>query len=147
MTAVRKPAVPLVDLNVLFGWDIRRIKAKLVKDGSCTAEEVEALEVQYKRYLAASMSRPDLRIPISVQVDKMWHQHILFTRDYAAMCEAACGRFVHHKPSETEAELARVEGEYLNNTLPLLRAMFGEADPAFWPVDGAICVCDSDPGD
>lgn len=129
----------LVDLNVLLNWDLARIKAKLVHDSVCTQERADAIEVQYKHYLAVSMSNPGLPAPISVEVDQMWHQHILFTRDYAAMCDRVCGRFIHHKPCESDEEQVRLSKDYQANTLPLMRQMFGEVDPAFWSADGAIC--------
>jgi hypothetical protein len=34
----------------------------------------------------------------SVVGDDMWHELVLHTRDYAALCEAAFGRFLHHTP-------------------------------------------------
>jgi hypothetical protein len=32
-------------------------------------------------------------------MDDFWHAHILFTQDYAAMCQAVAGQFLHHRPS------------------------------------------------
>lgn len=36
-------------------------------------------------------------------VDVAWHEFILFTRDYAAFCDKAFGRFLHHTPAEAMA--------------------------------------------
>ncbi len=45
----------------------------------------------------------------SVAVDDMWHELVLHTRDYAAFCETAFGRFLHHTPeSAMSAEAAAV---------------------------------------
>ena len=33
-------------------------------------------------------------------VDDLWHEFLLFTRDYASFCDAAFGRFLHHTPTE-----------------------------------------------
>jgi hypothetical protein len=32
-------------------------------------------------------------------VDDLWHEFILFTRDYQAFCQAAFGNFLHHTPA------------------------------------------------
>ena len=35
---------------------------------------------------------------MSVEVDRIWHQFILFTREYATFCEINFGCFLHHSP-------------------------------------------------
>lgn len=32
-------------------------------------------------------------------VDELWHEFILYTRDYERFCQAAFGRFMHHTPA------------------------------------------------
>ena len=32
-------------------------------------------------------------------VDDLWHEFILFTRDYGAFCQRAFGQFLHHTPA------------------------------------------------
>ena len=32
-------------------------------------------------------------------VDELWHEFILYTRDYHAFCSKAFGRFLHHTPA------------------------------------------------
>lgn len=36
-------------------------------------------------------------------VDEAWHEFILFTREYAAFCRGAFGRYLHHTPSSALA--------------------------------------------
>lgn len=36
----------------------------------------------------------------SQAVDIAWHEHILFTQEYAHFCRKALGRFLHHTPAE-----------------------------------------------
>ncbi|MEV0714014.1 hypothetical protein [Asanoa sp. NPDC050611] len=64
---------------------------------------VEAAARQWFR-LAARHPRAKLSMP-SVVVDDLWHEMVLDTREYAAFCEAAFGRFLHHVP-EQRAESA-----------------------------------------
>lgn len=41
-------------------------------------------------------------------VDVLWHQFILFTREYSAFCEEHFGIFIHHAPYNTPAYKERV---------------------------------------
>ena len=42
-------------------------------------------------------------------VDELWHEFILFTRDYQLFCDIAFGRFLHHAPA------VKLGGAKLNN--------------------------------
>jgi hypothetical protein len=57
-------------------------------------------------------------------VDDLWHEMLLHTRDYAAFCDAAIGRFLHHEPeSAMPPKQARAnQSEGLVATLLLARA-------------------------
>lgn len=44
-------------------------------------------------------------------VDVLWHEFILFTREYAYFCKKGLGRFLHHIPTEAmESKTAAQEG-------------------------------------
>lgn len=64
----------------------------------------------------------------SVAVDAAWHELILCTRTYAALCERTFGRFVHHQPGGDEAVVRARFAE----TLRLYHCHFGTPDPAWW---------------
>ena len=71
--------------------------------------------------------------------DDLWHQHILFTQDYHAMCQSTCDRYIHHQPFVGNVKVdpnARVEMRAL-----YLRE-FGEQPNAMWSVDG---LCSPNP--
>ena len=40
----------------------------------------------------------------SQAVDDLWHEFILFTRNYERFCERAFGRYLHHTPGEAMSE-------------------------------------------
>jgi hypothetical protein len=50
----------------------------------------------FQAYLMAG--RKDVAMPSQV-ADDLWHQFILYTRDYKAFCERAFGGFLHHTPA------------------------------------------------
>jgi len=41
---------------------------------------------------------PQQKIVPTVEIDRVWHHHILDTSKYAADCEMLFGRFIHHFP-------------------------------------------------
>lgn len=42
--------------------------------------------------------REAVALDASTLADDMWHEFLLHTRDYAALCDTAFGRFLHHVP-------------------------------------------------
>lgn len=55
-----------------------------------------ALRQYFLAYLKSGCQR--VAMPSRV-VDDLWHEFILFTRDYANFCQLAFGRFLHHTPA------------------------------------------------
>lgn len=46
-------------------------------------------------YIAAESDRP---VAPSIVIDEIWHEFILFTREYGQFCSTLLGRFIHHVP-------------------------------------------------
>ncbi|WP_308636729.1 glycine-rich domain-containing protein [Paenibacillus silvisoli] len=40
----------------------------------------------------------------SVRVDEVWHEMLMFTREYEQFCKQFCGNTIHHAPHTTEAK-------------------------------------------
>ena len=54
--------------------------------------------LEFKRYMAlVGLGYRGLGMASSL-VDEVWHDFILFTREYAGFCQAAFGEFIHHVP-------------------------------------------------
>jgi hypothetical protein len=92
--------IPLLtdDLDAL---DFTMVKRKLQdpeEGAGWTAEECDAAETEYKRFLALKRAYSDREIVPNGQVDIFWHQHILDTIKYAEDCQAIFGFFLHHYP-------------------------------------------------
>jgi hypothetical protein len=109
----------------IFAWDMEIIKQHAVEENVFTTSEVGKAEREYKRYMLLSFSGTP--IPISVEVDKMWHEHILSTENYALFCRKTGGHFIHHRPGILDRNVPR---EVL--TFDSYRAMWGEPDPRWW---------------
>ncbi|WP_100772187.1 glycine-rich domain-containing protein [Rhizobium sullae] len=66
-------------------------------------------------------------------VDELWHTFVIFTRDYAAFCDAVAGRFLHHVP-EVEGEMSASTFDHYLAFLADYEAVFNEPAPsAYWP--------------
>lgn len=57
----------------------------------------EAIQ-DYKHYLFLNLKYPSFPIAPSYHIDEVWHQHILFTKKYAADCKSIFGEMRHHVP-------------------------------------------------
>jgi hypothetical protein len=112
-----------------LAWDLRVIKMDMVRKGTFALDEVDVAEREYKRYIALSFAYLGIATPISKRVDDFWHAHILFTEDYADMCEHIGGHFLHHRPGILDEGLP---GGAYDRRMALYRASFGTPDPKWW---------------
>ena len=83
----------------LNAWDMSLVKAHAVRKGVFAADEIDAVERDYKDFVAQSCVANSGAVTVTQRVDDFWHAHILFTQDYAAMCQTVAGQFLHHRPS------------------------------------------------
>jgi len=115
-------------------WNLDYLIDYMAKKGH-SREFLEQGVDEYKRYINICIAHPDQAFPISRAVDEIWHTHILFTRDYFAMCEALGISYLHHSPSTSEEDRQSYKADYA-----LFRRIYAEtygegANPEFWPTD------------
>lgn len=120
----------------ILSWNLDKIKSKMSQKGY-NLDELDQLEIEYKRYLIL-VTNYSMRLPISAPVDEMWHTHILFTKNYASLCNAI-GNFIHHEPILTKEGRELLLPAYAE-TLYLYEKNWGKPNSKFWPPKG--CVCD-----
>ena len=118
-----------------FSSSVRqRLRLKHAGLGAQSIALIEAATRQWFR-LHARFPRARLSMP-SRAVDDLWHEMLLHTQDYAAFCDGAFGRFLHHEPESAmppqqalanQSErllatllLAQVDEHCPPDTLPLL---------------------------
>jgi len=89
------------ELAYLSNLDLSKVIASVVTKYSYHKKLVEIASIQYKRYLyLIKKYGSKYRLPPSVDIDEIWHAHILFTEKYAFDCKKIFGHFVHHRPSD-----------------------------------------------
>jgi hypothetical protein len=75
-----------------------------------TALVSEGLRQFFLAYL--NSGRREVAMPSQV-ADDLWHEFILYTRDYGRFCNQAFGRFLHHTPAVALREGARRDNSAL----------------------------------
>ncbi len=86
-----------------------RVKDRVLKESPrMSNKEWDWTWFELKRYfLMCSLMRS---VPMySRQVDAVWHEMLMFTREYEQFCTAFCGEMIHHAPHAPDAK--PVEGE------------------------------------
>mgnify|MGYP001569688629 CR=1 FL=1 len=110
---------------------LARLKERLVySDGEARIAWTELL-----RFLIVC-SQADGSLAPSKLIDEVWHEAILHTRDYAALCMALCGHFIHHTPT------AEPDPEAYTRTLASLMRTYGYVNDVYWPMKhAALAEC------
>jgi len=84
------------------------------------------LEEYYKWLVILSKFGGAMKLSPSVIVDQVWHQHLLFTKNYRETCNMIGGQFLDHYPENADQDNS---GERINRyiyTLKCYRDTFGE---------------------
>ena len=98
--------------------------------------EVERLLHEYLIFIWLRKLNPTERITPSKRVDEAWHQHILFTREYARFCRYHLGEFLHHNPTVPNYSKANYNDDSRDYARVLIRYAYHTklAPPVdFWP--------------
>lgn len=110
--------------------DLRMVALKLQdpEEGKgWSSEYIQGVEREYRRYLYL-LGVGVAAVP-TLEVDAMWHQHILDTRAYAQDCQRVFGRFMHHFPylGLRGPEDAMLLERMFRETQQVHQALFGES--------------------
>lgn len=86
-------------IGQLANWPMGPVREKLIASGHSTDENVNNHILWYKQFMSFQIVRAGVRCGMySDVVDGVWHQHILFTKDYQSFCSSLFGHFIHHDP-------------------------------------------------
>ncbi|HEY4504827.1 MAG TPA: hypothetical protein VJI73_03585 [Candidatus Paceibacterota bacterium] len=86
--------LPVFDTHVLER--VLRMESEAHDPVLITGEQIEADVLAYRRFLRDRKLAPGVHVVPLVQVDRVWHIHILQTEHYREVCESYLGRFLHH---------------------------------------------------
>jgi len=105
-----------------------------------TKVEVENLIHEYLVFVWLRKLYPLQIMPASERVDVAWHQHILYTREYAQFCKLHLGSFLHHTPKMPSTG-STANKSNPNYTKLLIRYKYhtnSKPPEEFWPQSNAL---------
>ncbi len=106
---------------------------RLARDRGWTLGEARAAIGAYRRFcfLAAISSAP---VTPSEIVDEVWHQHLIYSRDYwDVWCGQVLNTPLHHDPTEGGPEARQRFRRQYAETLALHERFFGAPPSELWP--------------
>src|SRR6266436_6159449 len=77
-------------------YDMSFVLDKLVRDGKIPESSVQALEREFKRFMTLAGLGVCPLAMIGPLIDEVWHQFVLFTKEYREFCLATIGHFIGH---------------------------------------------------
>ena len=86
-------------LRVIEDYDLWFIVERVREKGTLSAQRADQALTEFRKYMALiALGNKELGMH-SADVDEIWHNFILFTREYAEFCERICGEMIHHRPN------------------------------------------------
>ena len=144
----KAPLRSLEHVDSMITGEFRRVLiSKLVSDlfeqrqkttegeRSAIKDEVKRLIHEYLVFLWLRKLYPKQIMPASKPVDIVWHQHIIFTREYAQFCQRELGSFLHHTPNSSEKN--GYDNIYSKLLVRYKYHMKSEPPEQFWPQSAA----------
>ena len=61
-------------------------------------DDLDLCEKYYKDFLFIAKKYPELPLVPSIEIDELWHNHILDTSKYMNDCQNIFGYYLHHAP-------------------------------------------------
>tara|TARA_B100000287_G_C20522390_1_gene737490 strand:+ start:160 stop:639 length:480 start_codon:yes stop_codon:yes gene_type:complete len=129
---------------------IKRLLSKNIFDD---AKYIIELFEEWKRYVSISMSNQELKIPmLSNEVDEVWHNFILFTKQYHHFCRNILQiDYFHHSPTIPGEELTTISSELFfelyskkfGSTISNTWSKFTSCKSCSFECSGASCINDS----
>jgi hypothetical protein len=98
-TALSAEALGCLDkLKSLNLWPIAAYLMDSKKGCGWTLPQAFRAIGRYKTFLFVSYLYPEVLLVPTEEIDRVWHVHILHTRQYRGDCEMLFGRFIDHEP-------------------------------------------------
>ncbi|WP_294286967.1 hypothetical protein [uncultured Chryseobacterium sp.] len=102
---------------------------KLAKEEKWTESFTQKAIEEYKKFVYLCCTLPNGASPSEV-VDKVWHLHLMYTRNYwEEFCPDILQRKLHHHPSNGGKSETEKHSKWFRETLENYRKVFGELPP------------------
>ncbi|HSX14256.1 MAG TPA: TOMM precursor leader peptide-binding protein [Chlamydiales bacterium] len=111
----------------LLNLDLQYIIPRMVEKKGWSREDAQDIVRKYKNFLALRILYPTLNCVPTLEIDEIWHDHILHTQQYMRDCEQIFGGYLHHLPSDGSDENKGSLATYFQETKDLYEKHFQEA--------------------
>ena len=105
-----------------------------------TKTQLSELIDEYLKFMRLMQLFPLLRFSPSGIVDQVWHEHILFTREYRIFCKKHFGKYLNHAPTVEGYSIATTADDQRSYAYTLyFYALYFNSTPStvYWPTDNA----------
>ena len=101
--------LPTFDLSYVVEQIL--LDEKKAGKSALTREHVEDCVRKYRNYLALAKTYRSVPLMPCHDIDLVWHQHVLNTKQYYEDCMGYFGYMLHHNPAMPTQEVAERSGE------------------------------------
>ncbi len=99
--------------NLINSLDLDRVIARVASENNWDNKKAKQIEAQYRAFLTVAYANPGIRLIPSVDIDEVWHSHILHTIDYCRMSQDIFGGYLHHTPQlENEIDVEAHQNDF-----------------------------------
>ena len=123
-------------LEKIAGYEAPFLEEKLLLEGSLSSPEIYPVAFdEFKKYAFLATETDQPLGMSSRDVDQVWHQLILFTKEYDKFCKEYLGEFLHHVPTTSQTP---VEGNPVLTFANMYKEVFGDV-PTIWNLKNNWC--------
>jgi hypothetical protein len=120
-----------IDLDYVSNYEHKRVIEKFVQvHPEYHNHSIEILFRELKKYLLICAITKKSIMP-SKSIDKIWHEFILFTKDYSEFCQLAFKKYIHHEPT-LGRPIEATSLEPFSTTITVLKDIFSDYNEHFW---------------
>lgn len=112
----------------LMNEPLDAVRERVSVSGVVSQEELDEVVTEYRKFLGLVLLGNGGLAMTSEKVDEVWHNHILFTRDYADFCDDVFGGYLHHMPNTSFTPITPGGGKRFREAY---RQTYGEV-PMIW---------------
>ncbi len=88
----------LIQYITCINLDLEYIEKRLINNLGWSPKKAREGIRRYKNFLLLILKYPRLHLSPTKDIDEVWHNHILFTREYTRDCLEIFGKYLHHNP-------------------------------------------------
>lgn len=101
-------------LQRILAYTNENVISRFTDQFAVNETEAEDIFTETKKFLFL-LQQPGIFIPDELlMLDEMWHNFILFTKDYDAFCQHFFGKYLHHLPASRQEKAANKKLETEN---------------------------------